>query len=128
MIGSGELEEEICAMINRFGIKEKVLILSSRNDIPDLLNAMDVFVFPSLYEGLGIALIEAQFASLRCVTSDCVPNDVYITSNVSTLNLNDDISVWVNAVLGNVNNTKMFAEESDYDITLEIKKLEKLYS
>lgn len=127
LVGSGELKDEINTMISRLGIDQKVVVLSSRNDIPDLLNAMDVFVFPSFYEGLGIALIEAQFANLKCVTSDCVPNDVYITNNVTTLSLNDSISVWVDAITKDIKKSKICSKQSDYDIALEIKKLEMLY-
>ena len=61
--------------INDLGISDKVRILSNRNDIPELINCMNVFLFPSRYEGLGIVLIEAQVAGLPCVTSNNIPTE-----------------------------------------------------
>ena len=57
-----------------FLFHDKYMILSKRTDIPDLMNAMDKFVFPSNYEGLGIVLIEAQKIGLECVISHVVPD------------------------------------------------------
>lgn len=127
LIGSGELKESIEKKIHNLNIEDKVLILSGRTDIPDLLNAMDVFVFPSLYEGLGIALIEAQFSGLKCVTADCVPLEAYITNKVITLSVKDSIERWVEAILSEEYSSDRFAEKEDYIMSKEIKRLEMLY-
>ena len=60
---------------------------------------MDVFVFPSIYEGLGIVLLEAQMNGLKCVVSDSVPEEVRLGSNVSFLSLEENIQKWVEEIL-----------------------------
>lgn len=127
LIGSGPLEEEVKSRILELGIKDKVLILSHRKDIPELLKAMDVFVFPSNFEGLGIVLIEAQVAGLKCIASTAVPKAAFITENAIRLDLNEPIDNWVNAILNDGIKGEVFANFDDYDMNVEIKKLEKLY-
>lgn len=128
LVGSGELKEEIEERLCEMNIRDRVLILSARNDIPDILNAMDVFVFPSLFEGLGIALIEAQFAGLKCVTADCVPLDAYVSDNVTTLSITESIDMWVDAILNQEPTGKKHVNEDAYIMAKEIKKLENLYN
>ena len=66
-----------------------------RSDIPELLQAMDVFIFPSHYEGLGISIIEAQAAGLPCLISDTIPKDCVITSHlVIPYSLKNPPSMW----------------------------------
>ena len=60
---------------------------------------MDVFVFPSIYEGLGLVLLEAQMNGLKCVVSDSVPEEVRLGSNVSFLSLEENIQKWVEEIL-----------------------------
>lgn len=73
LIGVGELTEAVQQQAERLGLREQVVFAGSRGDVPDLLRAMDVFVFPSRSEGLGLALIEAQVAGLPCVLADHLP-------------------------------------------------------
>lgn len=77
MVGSGELSGEIENALDNVGLTGKYLILSHRSDIPELMKAMDVFVFPSKYEGLGIVLVEAQVSGLKCVVSEAVPHEAF---------------------------------------------------
>lgn len=64
-----------------------------------ILQAMDVFLFPSLYEGLGIAALEAQASGLPCIISDGVPSECKVTDLAESLDLNLPIDKWANAVL-----------------------------
>ncbi|MEI6290838.1 MAG: glycosyltransferase [Chloroflexota bacterium] len=73
LIGEGPLESEVKLMITSYGLEDKVLMLGVRKDIPELMNIFDLFLFPSLHEGLGIVLIEAQAAGVPCLTSDTIP-------------------------------------------------------
>ena len=66
MVGTGELEEDIKQEIKALGISDKVIFTGIRKDIPQLLSAMDVMVFPSLYEGMPNVIIEAQATGLPC--------------------------------------------------------------
>ena len=86
-IGGGELEQEIRRKIRQMGLEESYLMLGKRDNVADYLNAMDLFLLPSLYEGFPIVLVEAQTAGLRCLVSDTVPKEVNITGNVCFLPL-----------------------------------------
>ena len=113
--------------IKQYEIEKNVRILENRDDIPELLNAMDVFVFPSRFEGFGIVLIEAQVVGLPCVTSDAVPQQAYQSEKITRLSLEDDLRKWVDAVLNPIGNIKEYGDISDYDMQKEIKRLESLY-
>ncbi len=98
LVGTGPHLAEIQEAAAAQGLQDKVLFLGHRCDVPQLLQAMDVFLFPSLFEGLGMALIEAQAAGLPCVTSTAVPREVAVTNLVTFLPLSERIQVWVDAV------------------------------
>lgn len=85
LVGTGELEEEIKHKANRLKITDKIRFLGVRNDVPQLLSAADVFVFPSFYEGMPNTVIEAQALSLHCVISDTITPDADITGLVEYL-------------------------------------------
>ena len=80
--------------VQELGVAEHVRFLGVRSDVADLMQAMDVFVFPSLYEGLGIALIEAQAAGLPCVVSDTIPHEAYLTDLVDSESLSAPAEKW----------------------------------
>ena len=89
LVGMGELEEEIKHKANRLKITDKIHFLGVRNDVPQLLSAADVFVFPSFYEGMPNTVIEAQALSLHCVISDTITPEADITGLVEYLPLCD---------------------------------------
>lgn len=98
LIGQGELENEIKARAQALGVIDRVVFTGVRSDIPALLSAADVFVFPSLYEGMPNTVIEAQALSLPCFVSDRVTKDAAITELVQFLPL-DSPAAWAQAVL-----------------------------
>lgn len=97
LVGEGELEDDIRNQIKQLGIADKVHFMGIRKDIPALLSAMDVFVFPSLYEGMPNTVIEAQANGLPCIIADTVTPEVVICKNVTMLSLSD-LNSWVNAI------------------------------
>lgn len=127
LIGRGRDEEKLRKMVKDLELGEKVRILVSRDDIPELLKAMDVFVMPSRFEGFGIVAIEAQVAGLPCVLSDKVPKQVYQSKNITSLSLDEPIDNWVEALLHPVGNIDSYGDINDYNMDKEIKNLEKLY-
>ena len=127
LIGRGKQEEDLRKQIKILGIENNVKLLINRDDIPSLLKAMDVFIFPSRFEGLGIVLIEAQVSGLPCVTSDNIPEEAYQTKNITRLSLNASKDEWVNALLNPVGNIVTYGNINNYDMFKEIKKLEVLY-
>ena len=76
MIGVGEKEDEIKKQVHELKLDECVRFLGNRDDVNELYQAMDVFVMPSLFEGIPVVGVEAQFAGLPCVFSDKVPVEV----------------------------------------------------
>lgn len=97
LVGSGEDEPSIKRLVNKLGLTERVLFLGQRNDVDQLCQAFDIFVLPSLYEGLGVVAIEAQAAGLPCILSDKVPLEADVTGSCVFLPI-DDPMVWADAL------------------------------
>ena len=113
-------------------IEENIIFLGTRSDVNNLMQMMDVFVFPSLYEGLGIVLIEAESTGLPCVISENIPKEaILIHDNVSILNLDDDIEKWVNEIIKFSKKKREdkleFIKYMGYDRIENIKKIEEIY-
>lgn len=94
-VGKGELDGEVYDKINENNLESYFNMLGLRNDVPDILAHCDLFIFPSIFEGLGIVLIEAQASGLDCLVSENVPKLVDL-GKCSFLPLN--IEIWVNKI------------------------------
>ncbi len=127
LIGSGEEKENIISKINMYKLNNNCLLLENRTDVPDLLNAMDIFLFPSICEGLGIAVIEAQNASLPCFISNGVPSSAIISNLVTKIDLNDSYEFWANQILNYEKPQQIIINNEDWDIDKIVKKLESIY-
>ena len=79
LVGNGELREEIEQKVRTKNLEDKVQFLGTRSDIPELMMAMDELIFPSVYEGLPITLVEAQATGLSCLISDVITDEVTLT-------------------------------------------------
>lgn len=99
LIGTGELENEIKEKVKLLGLREKVIFTGLRSDVSDLLQAMDVFVFPSNYEGLPVTLVEAQASGLPCLISDKVPIECKITDLVQQISLSTGAEIWAKTAI-----------------------------
>lgn len=99
LAGDGPSAGEIRSRIEHKGLAGSVYLLGERSDIPALLMAMDLFVFPSLHEGLGTALVEAQAAGLPCLAADSVPREADCTGLVRFLPLDAGAPEWARALL-----------------------------
>lgn len=125
MIGAEDpshVEEKLRA----FGLQERYQILSHRKDINELLAAMDVFVFPSIFEGFPVSMIEAQAAGLRCIVSANCPAEVVRTASCIPMPLGNP-EKWAEAALDPDLKRDTSEELHDYDMNREIRRLEKLY-
>lgn len=101
LVGDGPLRPAIEAQVKKAGLEDRVIFTGLRLDVPRLmLGAMDIFFFPSRFEGLGLVLVEAQAAGLRCIFSDVIPGEADVVPElVRRLSLNQPISAWTEAVL-----------------------------
>ena len=108
------------------------MFMGVRSDIPELLQAMDVFLFPSLYEGLPVTLVEAQAAGLQIIASDSITEEICLTNLVKFLSLKQPASEWAKEVLNYIDGYERkdtFDEISNagYDMKTLAKELENFY-
>ena len=132
LVGTGELEEEMKKKCKELGIEKAVIFMGQRNDIPDMLLAMDVFFLPSLCEGLPVVAVEAQASGLPVVTSTGVTKEVDITGNVRFLDLAWGEAEWADAISKIGREFKrqdmyQYIHDSGYDITETAKALQEFY-
>lgn len=135
LVGTGAEEKSIKYKCDKLGISDCVLFLGNRNDVHKLLQAMDLFVFPSLYEGLGIVVIEAQSSDLPCLVSDNMPMEVNITKQLFRCPLSASADEWAKLMLNikakgfdkiRVDNTVLLQSEN-YSIQTIAKELAEIY-
>lgn len=134
LIGIGELEQQIRELVIKNEMQNNVIFLGQREDVRELYNAFDVFVLPSLYEGLPVVGVEAQANGLPCVFSDTISNEVVILPNTKVLKLSDSAQMWAH-VIRNLANRKQndrrdaidLINAAGYNIEVEAEKLRKYY-
>lgn len=122
LIGEGENFSKIQEKVQKLKLNKQVRFLGLRNDIPTIIRASDVFIFPSLYEGLGIALIEAQAGGLPCVVSDRIPDLACITPTTKKLDLSS-VEHWASECIqiyqsnkDRTNDYTLLTKEKGFDI------------
>lgn len=97
LVGDGELFEAVQQQCTQLGIRKAVIMVGSKTNTEDYYQAMDIFVFPSLWEGLPVSVVEAQANGLICLLSDVITRDVDLTDQVKYLSLNEK-SRWINEI------------------------------
>lgn len=127
MVGEGSDKDRIIKKLDECGLKGKYLILSNRNDMPDLLSVMDVFIFPSLYEGLPLSLVEAQIAKKPCFVSDKVNDSAMISNLVTWLPLEEGAAMWADVISSYKKPEKIVIDEEKWNIKKITEKLEQIY-
>ena len=131
LVGTGELEQEIKEKVISLNLENKVIFAGVRADINELLQAMDIFCLPSLYEGLPVTIVEAQTAGLPCLISNKVPIECKKTDLVKQIPLNSGVDKWVKSIEDSLKiprrNTYEEIKASGFDIVESAKKLEEFY-
>lgn len=131
LVGDGELRSKIERKIQTLDLTDSVILTGVQSNTYDYYQAMDCFVFPSHYEGLGIVVIEAQTAGLPCCISTGVPREAAITELVQFRSLDDSPAQWAEWILRRVDTSrKDMSEEirkAGYDIAETSKWLENYY-
>ena len=130
IIGDGEDRQEVEKYIKAKGMESNIKLLGMRDDVSDFMQAMDVFVLPSRFEGLPVVAIEAQAAGLPCFLSRQITEKTDVTGNVQFLSLHKTAEEWADNILRTRDwsrmNTKGMLQKAGYDIALEADKLEKI--
>ncbi len=132
LVGDGDNRQEIQKKVHDLGLNDSVIFAGVRTDIPELLQAMDVFLFPSLFEGLPVSVIEAQAAGLPCVISDRITTEVKISDLITSISLGEPTEHWAETVLrypGQSNRKDTYSEitKAGYDINHTSKWLQNFY-
>ena len=131
LIGQGPLVNEIKERVKSYNIESCVLFLGQKEDAYNYYNIFDLFIFPSIYEGLGMVAVEAQVNGLPVLASSNVPKDILITNNVKFIDLDNSIIDWVNSFtfVSLSDRSKCFLEalNSDFNISKENYKLVNYY-
>ena len=131
LIGTGKKEKFIKAKVKKLKLNKNVLFMGYKSNSNEYMQAMDLFVFPSKFEGLGIVLIEAQANGLICFTSkDRVPYDAKVSKLLNFIPLKNNKEEWAEEILKadiKRKNVEKQIKEKGYNIKDEIKKIEKLY-
>lgn len=130
--GDGHLMDEVKAQVKELGLTDSVQFLGVRFDMNELMQGMDIFLFPSLYEGLGNVITEAQAVGLRSIASDVVPNEVKMTELVDFISLNKSADFWADAILkykdGYIHKSRHDdLKNAGYEIKSAARDLEKYY-
>lgn len=136
LVGDGELKQQIEDQAKEEGLIENIIFVGIRHDIHTMLHSMDIFVFPSLYEGLGLVLLEAQASGVPCIVSEAIQPEADLELDlISRHSLSDGPEIWANTILNEVNKkekniqliTNSF-ERSEYSIQLGVSKLMSIYN
>lgn len=133
LVGSGPLKQTVQDIVKDHGLLNRVTFLENRTDIPDLLSSFDCFLFPSLHEGVPVALLEAQASGLPCFVSDAIRDEAISTLLATRLALADGPSTWAETIVNVLSQTHnrtigpAIVCEMGYDIRQSALQLQEFY-
>lgn len=130
LVGDGKLKKIIEKKVNKYGIIDSVKFLGLQSDISSLMSAMDVLLFPSLYEGIPVTLIEAQSVGLTCFVSDKVSKEASISEYIKFIEIDAGTEKWKYNMVNFVEPMRgknTFISENGYDINATVEELVNFY-
>lgn len=131
LVGDGELRRDIETKIDKLGIKDKVILTGVTSKVNHYMQAMDFFVFPSLWEGLPVTVIEAQASGLTCAISDRITPEVNITPWMKTISLDETAEVWADKIISSKEGHRFKANDfilkSGFDVRNSMEELTAFY-
>ena len=133
LVGEGEMRKKVEMKVHSLGLDDCVHFLGSRDDVPDLLKAFDIYVFPSFGEGFSMAMLEAQCAGLPIIASDAIPHEIALTDLISFEPLDKGADYWAYRVLSSSFDSKkrtLYSRqiaEAGYDIKKNAEWLQNYY-
>lgn len=135
LVGDGDLRQQIEIAVKKESVADNIKFVGIRNDISIMLHSMDIFVFPSKYEGLGLVLLEAQASGLPCIVSEAIQPEADLELGlIARLSLADGPNVWADKIIEqaskkekNQNKIINSLEAKGYSLTLGISKLMNIY-
>lgn len=136
IVGTGPDEEKIKARVKEHPYRKRIILYGETDNPTAFYSAMDIFVFPSRYEGLPVVLLEAQISGLPCIVSDKITREVDL-GDLNWQSIDDDPKQWAKAVLSieyRSEKERIVYRENhldtirSYDITQSVKQLDKIYT
>lgn len=125
LLGDGQSRQKLEEKVIKLGLQEKVLMTGNVKNVGAYMSAMDVFAFPSLYEGMPLALVEAQSNGLPCIISVKIPEDVYLTDLIRSLPLENSTEQWIEAIIKARRNHPEKYRKEMYDLGFDIHEMVK---
>lgn len=130
LVGTGDLMDSVKEKVAELKLDDSVIFTGSRADVNELLSAFDVFVFPSLFEGLPVTLVEVQAAGLPCFSSDTVTKEVDFDRKINYISLDKDAAYWADEIINGkperLDHTEAI-RKAGYDIQYTVKELTSFY-
>lgn len=131
LVGVGPLMEKYQNMANNLNIADRVHFLGVRTDIPDIISAADIFIFPSIYEGLPLSLVEAQANGICCLASDAITKKSKVSDNIKYLSIKGTPKAWCDEIalinFENRKNAYISVEKCDFNIKQIAKSIQNYY-
>lgn len=128
MVGDGGSRGKIENLIDEYGLRKNIIITGFTDRAWEYYNAFDCYVLPSVYEGFGLSVLEAQVNSLRCVCSTEVPNDPIISKHVIKLSLSSSVKEWADTIHSSLSKGRFSdAISESYNVSLQSKNLSNYY-
>lgn len=132
IVGEGPLNTELQKLIDQLGLKQSVKLISNIDNIEEYYQLMDVFLFPSNYEGLGMVAVEAQKSGLPVVVSNRVPQEACISKELfHSVDLHESVDIWAGKILEILESHRSSRKKEiismEYDIKIQAEKLENYY-
>ncbi|MBR7179892.1 MAG: glycosyltransferase family 1 protein [Oscillospiraceae bacterium] len=131
LVGQGPLEPQIRKKVQQLGLDDCVRFLGLREDVNRILQAVDVFVMPSLYEGLSLSTIEAQTTGAYCIFSDTIPAESQVADNVEFIALDAPVTLWADRIIAGAAMERTSKQEAvaakGYDIRVTSDYLQNFY-
>lgn len=133
LIGTGPLETEIKNKVKKLDLENDIIFLGNKSNMNEIFMAMDIFIFPSLFEGLGIVAVESQAAGIPCLAADTLPPESIVSPLCKHISLNANSKEWAEKAMelstSKYKHTNMQNNiiKAGYDIKNTAKKMEKYY-
>lgn len=125
LVGEGTLLVKIKEKVNKLGINSKIIFFNNRDDIPNFINMFDIFLFPSIYEGFPLSLIENQINGKYVFASDSITKDTKISNRIKYISLDKDAKYWAHQIL---HREKIDVKiDNKLNINYFVEKIEELY-
>ena len=130
-IGKGPQEDEINKLISEYKLEDKITLLGSRKDVPNIMTKMDFMIFPSKWEGLPVTLVEAQVANLPCFISDKITDEADL-GLCTVISLDNNESEWADSInryiKSSTYNKKVLEDKiNSFNIKNVVKDIEEIY-